>query len=91
MIVDGQAWLRRAGFAYLAHDQGARKLQALGNRLAIEKIGGQSGSVRKRERLGGTLNYYFASPAEIFDRIFGHCGVTNRGRNKDGNHAVCDA
>jgi hypothetical protein len=27
--------------------------------VPIEQIGGQSGSVRKRERLGGTLNYYF--------------------------------
>jgi hypothetical protein len=36
-----------------------RKHQGLGNRLLVpmEQVGGQSGSVRKRERLGGMLNY----------------------------------
>jgi len=57
--------LRRAGLVaacgstYPAHDQGERKHQGLGNRLLVpmEQVGGQSGSVRKRERLDGMLNY----------------------------------
>lgn len=81
MIFDRRASLRRAASAYLAHYEGERKHEGLGNRLLVlmEQIGGQSGSVRKRERLGGMLNYYFRLAAE------------NRGRNNDGNHAVCGA
>ena len=60
MIFVGKASLRHAVSEYVAHYHGERNHQGLGNRLLvpIKRIGSQSGSVRKRERLGGMLNYY---------------------------------
>jgi transposase InsO family protein len=60
MIFVGQDALRRAVREYVAHYRGERNHQGLDNRLLmpIKRIGGQSGSVRKLERLGGLLNYY---------------------------------
>ena len=60
MIFVGLESLRRAVREYLAHYRCEQNHQGLGNRLLIpiENIGSQSGSVRKRERLGGMLNYY---------------------------------
>ena len=60
MIFVGQASLRHVVGEYVAHYHGERNHQGLGNRLLapISRIGSPSGSVRKRERLGGMLNYY---------------------------------
>ena len=60
MIFVGQASLRHAVGEYVAHYHGERNHQGLGNRLLkpIKRIGSPSGSVRRRERLGGMLNYY---------------------------------
>ena len=38
---------------------GNTRVSGIGRWYPLEQIGCQSGSVRKRERLGGTLNYYF--------------------------------
>jgi len=61
MIFVGQASLRHAVGEYVTHYRGERNHQGLGNRLLvvpIKRIGGQNGSIRKIERLGGMLNYY---------------------------------
>ena len=59
MIFVGQASLRHAVGEYVAHYHTERNHQGLGNRLLVPiKLGSPSGPVRKRERLGGMLNYY---------------------------------
>lgn len=60
VIFVGQDSLRHAVAEYVAHYHGERNHQGLGNRLLvpIKRIGSPSGSVRRRERLGGMLNYY---------------------------------
>ncbi|MEJ7669621.1 MAG: hypothetical protein WKH97_12985 [Casimicrobiaceae bacterium] len=53
--------MRHAVGEYVTHYRGERNHQGLGNRLLvvpIKRIGGQNGSIRKIERLGGMLNYY---------------------------------
>jgi hypothetical protein len=44
----------------VAHYHGERNHQGLGNRLIIpdESHAGNGGTIRRRERLGGMLNYY---------------------------------
>ena len=56
----GQASLRYAVDEYIAHYHSERNHQGLDNRLLvpIKRIARHSGSVTKRERLGGMLNYY---------------------------------
>ena len=60
MIFVGHGALRRATAQYVAHYHGERNHQGLGNRLLtpMERIERQNGLIRKRERLGGLLNYY---------------------------------
>ncbi len=60
MIFVGQGSLRLAVAEYVAHYHGERNHQGMSNRLLMprECVGTQHGSIRKRERLGGMLNYY---------------------------------
>jgi len=60
MIFVGQASLRRAVSEYVEHYHRERNHQGLGNRLlAMPKAGTAArGSVRRRDRLGGVLNFY---------------------------------
>jgi len=52
--------LHRVISQYLAHYHGERKHQGLANRLMApaSDLGGHSGRVRRRDRLGGLLGYY---------------------------------
>jgi len=61
MIFIGQASLRCAVSEYVAHYQGERNHGGLWDRLLvpIAHTGSGRGPVRKRERLGGMLNYYY--------------------------------
>jgi transposase InsO family protein len=57
--------LRRAVKSFTEHYHFERSHQGLGNEL-IEKtdiIGGTKGNVKRRERLGGLLNYYYREAA----------------------------
>jgi transposase InsO family protein len=56
----GERHLRRAIGEYLAHYHGERNHQGLGNVLLMgaPEPANQNGRVRRRERLGGLLNFY---------------------------------
>ena len=59
MILFGEDALRRAVSQFVAHYHFERNHQALGNRLIIAPATVQAiGRVRRRQRLGGLLNYY---------------------------------
>jgi transposase InsO family protein len=65
MIFFGEASLRKAISQYLTHYHMERNHQGLGNQL-IEPaltVGGISGQVKCRERLGGMLKYYYRAAA----------------------------
>jgi putative transposase len=60
LILFGELSLRRALREYLAHYNGERHHQGIGNVLIAPKpgdVGGQ-GAIERRERLGGLLNFY---------------------------------
>jgi transposase InsO family protein len=65
MIFVGQASLRRAVSEYVEHYDRERNHQGLGNRLLVLPTGVTvaRGSVRKRARLGGVLNFYYREAA----------------------------
>ena len=65
MIFFGEECLRNAIREFIAHYHGERNHQGLGNRLItpVEVIGAKTGSVRRRQRLGGMLNYYYRGAA----------------------------
>src|SRR5262249_32286772 len=65
MIWFGEDALRRGISEFLSHYHSERNHQGLDNRLIIPKstMGATTGTVRKRERLGGMLNYYFREAA----------------------------
>jgi putative transposase len=65
MILFGEGSLRKAIREFVAHYHGERNHQGLGNRLIIpdESHGGNSGAIRRRQRLGGMLNYYYRQAA----------------------------
>jgi len=65
MILFGEGSLRRAIHEFLAHYHYERNHQGLGNRLITpdEFHAGNRGAVRRRERLGGMLNYYYRQAA----------------------------
>ena len=52
--------IRKTIHQFVAHYHGERNHQSLGNRLIIpdESHAGNGGAIRRRERLGGMLNYY---------------------------------
>src|SRR5438552_1822554 len=60
MIFFGEDSLRKAIREFVAHYHMERNHQGLHNRLIVPMgtIGRASGTVRKRERLGGLLNFY---------------------------------
>ena len=60
LIFFGEASLRRALREYLVHYHAERNHQGLGNRLvaANDAEFAGSGSIARRSRLGGMLNYY---------------------------------
>ena len=65
MIFFGERSLRRATISYLEHYHHERNHQGLGNRI-IEpggELGPGVGPVLCRERLGGTLRYYYRDAA----------------------------
>ena len=65
MMLFGEGSLRKAIREFLAHYHAERNHQGLGNRLIIpdENQAGNRGAIRRRERLGGMLNYYFRQAA----------------------------
>lgn len=65
MIFMGEASLRYALTQYLAHSYAERNHQGLANALIAPEleVGGQAGPVKRRERLGGMLSYYYREAA----------------------------
>jgi transposase InsO family protein len=65
MIFFGEDSLRKAIHQFVLHYHGERNHQGLGNRLIIpdERHAGARGTVRRNERLGGMLNYYYRQAA----------------------------
>jgi transposase InsO family protein len=63
MIFFGTASLDHALAAYEAHYLQERNHQGIGNELIDPELGDAEGIVRRRERLGGLLNYYYRSAA----------------------------
>jgi transposase InsO family protein len=61
MILFGQGALRKSFCEFLSHYHGERNHQGLDNRLIVPDTthSGSRGPVRRRQRLGGTLNYYY--------------------------------
>ena len=60
LILFGERSLRHALQEYLAHHQHERNHQGLNNVIPFpdQRTGGQVGTIRKSERLGGLLNFY---------------------------------
>jgi len=60
MLLFGEGSLRKTIREFVADYQGERNHQGLGNRLIIpdESHAGNGGAIRRREQLGGMLNYY---------------------------------
>ncbi len=65
MILFGEDSLRKTIGEFVAHYHGERNHQGLGNRLILpdENHAGNCGAIRRRERLGRMLNYYYRQAA----------------------------
>lgn len=65
MILFGEGCLRKAIHEFVVHYHGERNHQGLGNRLIMEKesYAISTGAIRRRQRLGGMLNYYYRQAA----------------------------
>ncbi len=65
MILLGEGSLRKGIQEFITHYHGERNHQGLGNRLIMpdEWHAGHRGAIRRRERLGGMLNYYYRAAA----------------------------
>ena len=65
MIFFGEGSLRKRIHEFVLHYHGERNHQGLGDRLIMpdECQAAHRGAVLRRERLGGTLNYYYRSAA----------------------------
>ncbi len=65
MILFGEGSLRKGIQEFITHYHGERNHQGLGNRLIMpdEWHAGHRGAIRRRERLGGMLNYYYRAAA----------------------------
>jgi putative transposase len=65
MIFFGEDSLRNAVREFMVHYHGERNHQGLQNRLIapMEDVAAKTGSVRRRKRLGGTLNYDYREAA----------------------------
>ena len=60
LILFGEHSLRRATREFVTHYHRERNHQGLGNCLIVsELVSKTSGTIRRRERLGGMLNYYY--------------------------------
>jgi hypothetical protein len=61
VILFGETSLHKRIQEFVAHYHGERNHQGLGNQLIIpdESHDGNRGAVRRRERLGSMLNYYY--------------------------------
>ena len=65
MILFGERSLKTAIRNFVAHYRSERNHQGLANRIILPETShlGASGSVPKRQRLGGMLNYYYRTAA----------------------------
>ena len=65
MILFGEESLRKGIHEFVGHYHGERNHQGLGNRLITpdETHAGNSGAIRRSDRLGGMLNYYYRAAA----------------------------
>ena len=65
IIFFGEASLRKSNQEFTAHYHTERHHQGLGNRLIMPDSAhvGAIGEIRRRERLGGMLNYYYRGAA----------------------------
>jgi hypothetical protein len=65
MIFFGEESLRTAIQNFVAHYHSERNHQGLRNRLIRPEAGhlGNTGEIQRRQRLGGTLNYYYRDAA----------------------------
>jgi len=65
MILLGEDSLRTAIQNFVSHYHSERNHQGLANRLIRPEAGhlGNTGAVERRQRLGGTLNYYYRAAA----------------------------
>ena len=65
MIFFGEGSLRKAIHEYVAHYHGERNHQGLGNRIITpdREHSSGSGSIHRRQRLGGLPNYYYRAAA----------------------------
>jgi transposase InsO family protein len=65
MIFFGEASLRTAIWNFVEHYHTERNHQGLSNRIIRPEAGhfGASGAIQRRQRLGGTLNYYYRAAA----------------------------
>ena len=65
MILFGEGSLRKAIREFVAHYHRERNHQGLGNRLIMDEGPGpdRAGTVQRRQRLGGMLNYYYRQAA----------------------------
>jgi len=63
MIFFGGSTVRRVVNEYLEHYQAERNHQGLGNQRIAPCNEGTHGSIRRRKRLGGMLNYYYREAA----------------------------
>ena len=64
-MIFGEGSLRKGIHEFVTHYHGERNHQGLGNRLITpdECHADQRGAIRRRERLGGMLNYYYRAAA----------------------------
>jgi len=65
MVILGEPALSYVIHQYLAHYHAERNHQGLANQLIAPEpdLGSRSGQVRRRERLGGLLHYYYRAAA----------------------------
>ena len=65
MILFGETSLKTAIRNFVAHYHSERNHQGLANRIILPETShlGASGSVQRRQRLGGMLNYYYRTAA----------------------------
>jgi hypothetical protein len=65
MILFGEESLRTAIQNFVAHYHSERNHQGLANRLILPEAGhlGNTGTIQRRQRLGGMLNYYYRTAA----------------------------
>jgi putative transposase len=65
MIFFGEDSLRNGIREFIAHLSRRKKSSRPGNRLIapVERIDAKTGTIRRRQRLGGMLNYYYRDAA----------------------------